>query len=104
MTGTGPDSLEIPLYEYFPLSPERMLILISGDIQFYHSDLRPFGEDIARMPNISADAESITIKVKKFYEREVRFVNAMVMEGLPIGAVIKSPQRIKLETNWRTIL
>ena len=77
ISGTGPNGLEIPLCEFFPLSPERMLILISGDIQFYHSDLRPFGDHIARMPNISAEAETINIKVKEFYEREVRFLNAM---------------------------
>ena len=104
MTGTGPNSLEIPLYEFFPLSPERMLILISADIQLYHPDLRPFGEDITRMPQISSSAESLTIKVRKFYEKEVRFVNAMALEGLQFGAVIKTPQRIKFETSWRDIL
>ena len=100
----GKNGMQIPLYEFFPLSPERVLILVSGDIGMYHSDLRPFGDDITRIPFTDTTNSMIHIKLRKFYEKEVRFVNAMALDNVSTGAVIKNPSRIKFETNWRTIL
>ncbi len=103
MTGDGPNGIKIPLYSFFPISPSRMLIFISAEIDKYSYVLKPFKNDITRIPFITKEGK-MHLTVKKFYEKEVRIINAMALENLYCGAVLKDPQHILFETDWRRII
>ena len=93
-TGEGPDGFPTPMYSFYPLSPNRMLVLAANGVQWAGDDVRLFDKSVLVRPFPKAgDRDTIILKVKKIYEPTVRELNELAADTALEGYAMQNPMR-----------
>ena len=93
MSGPSEDGIRIPLFLYFPISPERVIILASNLIKETPQSAKVLNEALLRKPTVLKD--SISISVKKIYESDVDFINSFAFKLAKDGIAFRDEDKIK---------
>ena len=88
------DNMRIPLFTYFPISPERIIIVASNLIKETHPSARVISESLLRKPTISNGGIKIT--VKKIYEKDVDFINGFAFKTAKDGVAFRNEENIQI--------
>ncbi len=76
---TGSDgALELSLYSIFPISPDRILILVDNGAIEAPQGVIQINKELLKRPVLLSDGKSIRYPVRKMYEQDVKFINAIV--------------------------
>lgn len=86
--------LPIHLYSFFPISPDRIILLASYGVQSTPRDFVFFRDCILNIPQIDPDKKTISIRVKKLYDEEVRYVNSSLLNAAFDGCAFKDREDI----------
>ena len=103
MSAEAADGLKMPIYYFFPLSPTRCLVLVSDLANDLIERIRFFDRTTIRRPMISADGKTYFLRIRRAYERDVRFINAVQLDNCASGAVMADKEKILIETNWHSV-
>ena len=88
--------LKLKLYSIFPISPDRMILLTANGACGAPKNVAFFSNEVLRMPKLNPDRKSITIRTRKIYENEVRYVNSVLMDEAQEGVAFKDKARVVL--------
>ncbi len=88
VNGILPNGLPLRLFSIFPLSPERVLMLVSNGANFAPREVVEFRECVLRNPKI--DCNKITIRVKRLYQEEIEYINSLILKEAKEGVVFKN--------------
>lgn len=91
ITGGG---FKLPLFDYYPLSPKRILIIASNGVECVPFAIRQFNDDVIKKPARWMD--EIQITVKKIYEQVVHEINQDFIKHSHIGLVFKDVNRVNI--------
>ena len=94
VSGASEDGIQIPLFLYFPISPERVIIVANNLIKEAQPSARVLSEALFRKPTISKN--SISISVKKIYESDVDFINGFAFRLAKDGVAFRDENKIKI--------
>ena len=87
-------SIEIPMFDFLPLSPERMLLFVSTSVRFSNESVTHFSNEFLKPPRKNHDNNQITIKVKKVYENDVEYINQELIKNNKEGFIFKDKERL----------
>ena len=92
---------DYPIYSFYPLSPERMLILVYRNPfeskQRLPIDFRLFDDDMLKPPK--SNPNGITITVKKMYENEVKSLNDSMYIIAQYGVAFRDRDRVTIKVS-----
>lgn len=88
------DVMNLHMYDYYPLSPSRILIVASNGVEGAPQSVKKFKDDILKSPRRQSGA--ITIRVKKIYEPDVLDINDDIIKNSQIGLVFKDDERVTI--------
>lgn len=91
---TRGDFLNLHLFDYYPLSPSRILIVASNGVEGAPQSVKKFKDDILKQPRRRLGA--ITIRIKKIYEQDVLDINADIIKHSKIGLAFQDNARVTL--------
>ncbi len=81
--------LGLPLYSIFPISSERVLLLVANGAEAAPYSVSKLGRDFFRKPKIYGE-DCLKFKVKKAYTAEVDFLNDLIFKNSTEGVIIQS--------------
>lgn len=80
--GVSDRGLQLDLFSIFPISSDRILLLVNNGIEGVPKNILAFSDDVLKKPKLNSNKKSIIIRTKKIYENEVRYVNSeLIMES-----------------------
>lgn len=79
------NGVRVPIYSMFPISPRRVILLVSNGAEATPRDVVYLRRCVFTKPKIDYDNMSITIRVKGLYNEEVRHLNSMVVKNAQEG-------------------
>ena len=85
---------QLPLFDYYPLTPKRILIIASNGVEGVPCAVRQFNDDVIKKPSKWMD--EIQITVKKIYEQVVHEINQDFIKHSHIGLVFKDVNRVDI--------
>ena len=88
------DIKNIHLYDFFPISSERIIILASRGVESLHSSVRTFNKSNLKQPIIKGD--KVTIKVTNIYQNEIKYINQIIINNSKIGVAFKNYKNISV--------
>lgn len=88
VNGILPNGIPLPLFSIFPLSPKRVLMLVSNGANFAPREVVEFRECVLRNPKI--DCNKITIRVKRLYQEEIEYINSLILKEAKKGIAFKN--------------
>ena len=88
------DGTKIPLFLYFPISPERIIILATSLIKKTPQSAIIIDEALLRMPTVTNGKMKYT--VKKIYEKDVDFINGFAFRTATKGIAFRDEDKVKL--------
>lgn len=91
--GVDDKGLALDIYSAFPLSPDRVLLLVSRGAVGAPESVRVLSKEILKQPKLAQNGKQMTIHVKKIYEKEVEYINSSIKENSSIGWVFKDKTR-----------
>ncbi len=91
---TRGDFLNLHLFDYYPLSPSRILIVASNGVEGAPQSVKKFKDDILKPPR--RQFGTITIRVKKIYESAVLEINEDIIRHSRIGLAFQDYERVVL--------
>lgn len=94
--GMMDNGMELEMYSMYPISPDRVLLLAANGVQGVPRDVAIFSNDVLKKPILNPDKSTITIRVRKVYEKEVRYVNSMLEKEACEGVVFRDKNRVSL--------
>lgn len=93
------DILNLHMYDYYPLSPNRILIVASYGVESASQSVKKFKDDILKQPRRQLGA--ISIRVKKIYEPDVLDINADIIKNSRIGLAFQDDERVTIPDTIR---
>lgn len=84
----------LPLFDYYPLSPSRILIVAGNGVEDVPKSVIKFKDEILKQPR--RQSGSITFRVKKIYEPDVLEINEDIIKYSRIGVAFKDKNRVTL--------
>ncbi|MCM1193828.1 MAG: DUF4238 domain-containing protein [Butyrivibrio sp.] len=97
VSGVTDWELKLMLYSIFPISPDRVVLLTANGACGAPKNVAFFSNEILRKPKLNSDRKSITIRTRKMYENEVRYVNSVLLSEAQEGVAFRSKDRVELE-------
>ena len=88
--------MKLKLYSIFPISPDRAILLTANGACGAPKNLAVFSNEVLRKPKLNLDRNSITIRTRKIYENEVRYVNSVLMDEAQEGIAFRDKDRVML--------
>lgn len=82
------DILDMPMYFYFPISPDRIIVLCSNGVKDAPQSVRMFDKSNLKRPLLSSDKQNLEIKVNKIYEPTVSKINEDIIKHAKSGYII----------------
>lgn len=79
------DGLRLQIYSIFPISPSRVILLVSNGAEATPRDVIYLRRGVFTKPKIDNDNMTLTIRVKGLYNDEVRHLNSMVVKNAQEG-------------------
>lgn len=92
--GVTDGGIEIPMYSIFPISPDRIVLLVANGVEGAPRSVAVLNEEILKKPKLSTNKRLIKIRVKKMYEDEVRYVNSVLIKEAYEGFAFKNKDRV----------
>ena len=89
--------LQVQLFAIYPLSPKRVLLMVSYGAERAPLDIRMLDSELLARPHLSMDGKTIHLTVKKIYEPKVREINDLIFEHAQIGVAMLDPERVRIE-------
>lgn len=89
------DVFNLHMYDYYPLSPNRILIVASNGVEGAPQSVKKFKDEILKQPR--RQSGSIIIRVKKIYEPDVLDINAEIIKHSQIGLAFQDDERVTLK-------
>ncbi len=96
-------------YSIFPISSNRMIFMADNIVKLFwnNSTITGFEQELMTIPRCSADGHTIRYLVKKMYEDDVKFFNAITFDGAVNGVAFKDRTKVSLNkypeiyANWK---
>lgn len=88
------DLLNAPIFDYYPLSPNRILIVASNGVEAAPRSVKKFRDDLLKPPKRKDG--TISIHVNKIYEADVSRINEDIMKHSQIGFAFKDIDHVTL--------
>ncbi len=85
----GKQPLKIHMYSVFPVSPNRVIFMMSNGVDNTPRGVLGFRAGVATLPKMNEDG-TYTIRTKELYPEEVKFLNAMIFKEAKEGVICKS--------------
>ena len=79
------NGFQVPIYSMFPISPSRVILLVSNGAEATPRDVIYLRKGVFTKPKIDSDNTTCTIRVKGLYNEEVRHLNSMVVKNAQEG-------------------
>ncbi len=79
------NGIQVPIYSMFPISPSRVILLVSNGAEATPRDVVYLRRGVFTKPKIDNDNMTFTIRVKGLYNEEVRHLNSMVVKNAQEG-------------------
>jgi hypothetical protein len=98
ISGELDDGLELPLYNIFPISPDRTILIASNGIESAPKNIIVLPDNILKKPKLNSIKKEITIPVRKIYEDEVRYLNSILIKEAFEGFAFQTKHRVILPT------
>lgn len=90
----------IPLYYFFPISSDRMLVLVSNHISEVPTIVSTLDvKKTLKQPRETIDGKHLMFRAVKIYEAEVEWINEMIIKNANSGVVIKDLNRGSVHFN-----
>lgn len=86
--GILPEGMDIHMYSINPVSPKRIILLVSSGAESSPRDVLGFRNCVLYKPQMDIEKNIITIRVKKLYPEEVEKINRHIIEASKIGYVV----------------
>ena len=93
ISGVTDSNLELMLYYIFPISPDRVILLTANGVCSAPKNVAVFSNEVLRKPKLNPDRKSITIRTRKMYENDVRYVNSALMDEAQEGVAFRDKDR-----------
>lgn len=94
ITGTTVWGTELHMYSICPISPDRIILLVSNGVLGAPKSVVVLRDEVLKKPKLSLDRRTITICVKKIYENEVRYVNDALINAAYEGLAFKNESKV----------
>ena len=88
--------LKLMLYSIFPISPDRVILLTANGVCGAPRNVAVLSNEVLRGPKLSPDRKLITIRTRKLYENEVKYVNSVLMDEAKEGFAFRNKERVAL--------
>lgn len=86
-----PGGLPLPIYSIFPISPERIILMVENGAEATPRDVLGFRQTVLTKPKNNKDRTYI-IRVKKMYDEEVEKINEKIIKEAKEGYIYKTLQ------------
>ncbi len=93
ITGTSNNDKEMHLYTLCPISPKRIILLVSGGALKAPERVRIFAKDVLNPPNCDNNG-NLHISVKKIYQKNVEEINRTIIDVSEKGYAFLDKTRI----------
>ncbi len=90
ITGDIGRPYELPMYDFFPISPKRMLLLCSNGMKTVPDHLRIFKKSNLNKPKYDREKEVYRLHVTKVYEDVVKQINTEMYKNTQFGIVCEN--------------
>ncbi len=90
------EGIDLPMLNYYPISPNRVIILAVSDIRNFQQSARQISETLLRKPTLIKNGTALKYHVKKIYEDDVRFINSFVWMYVKDGVACIDDERITI--------
>ena len=87
-------NLQLHMYDYYPLSPDRILIAVSDGVVNAPQSVKKFKNDILKPPRHKSG--ELSFHVNKIYEYDVLEINEDIIKNSQIGLAFKNIDRVTL--------
>lgn len=91
------NGIQVPIYSMFPISPSRVILLVSNGAEATPRDVVNLRRCVFTKPKVDNDNMTFTIRVKGIYNEEVRHLNSMAVkhaqEGIAFQRVFNSKKQ-----------
>lgn len=94
ITGTTEWGTELHMYSICPISPERIILLVYNGVLGAPKSVVVLRDEVLKKPKLSLDRKSITVRVKKIYENEVKYVNDALINAAYEGLAFKDKSKV----------
>ena len=94
ITGTTVWGTELHMYSICPISPDRVILLVSNGVLGAPKSVVVLRDEVLKKPKLSLDRKSITVHVKKIYENEVKYVNEALIYAAYEGLAFKDKSKV----------
>ncbi len=94
ITGTTVWGAELHMYSICPISPDRIILLVSNGVLGVPQNVVGLRDEVLKKPKLSLDRRTITIRVKIIYENEVRYVNDALINAAYEGLAFKNKSKV----------
>lgn len=88
ITGSLPNGILLPLYSIFPLSPKRVLLVVSNGAKSASREVSKLRPCVLSLPKMDVDG-TYTYRVKRLYSEEVKMLNAYTIKEAKNGVVYR---------------
>ena len=85
VSGVLPNGLPMPMYDVFPISPQRVLFMASNGVQGTPRDVLFLREFLFQPPKYDESANLLRIRVKKLSTDEVQYLNKGIVKSAKLG-------------------
>ena len=79
------NGVRVPIYSMFPISPRRVILLVSNGAEATPRDVVYLRRCVFTKPKIDNGNMTFTIRVKGIYNEEVRHINSTIFENAQEG-------------------
>ena len=93
INGVDDNNIQLPIFEYFPLSPDRVLILVGNGVEGAPLSVRMLDDKFFKKP-VQITKEKIKIHVQKIYEPDVVRINKEIIENAKVGVAFKDINKV----------
>ncbi len=83
--GIFDNGVQLQIYSIFPISPSRVVLLVSNGAEATPRDVIFLRRGIFTKPKINCDELTVTLRVKGLYNEEVRHINSTIFENAQEG-------------------
>ena len=92
------DGLDLPMLNYYPISPDRVIILAVSDISNFQQSARQISETLFRKPTLINNGKALKYNVKKIYEDDVKFINSFAWMYARGGVAFIDENKVEIPT------
>ena len=96
----------MPYFYFYPISPNRILILVSNLIALAPNYIFGFDKKIFKLPSYCGSTNVSRHKVSKIYEGDVRKINAIIAHESTEGFILHDEEHVSVDrfeeeyANW----